>query len=179
MHKLDDRTTLVVVDVQALTLAMVPGADEVMRRTLELAHAFEGRHLPVYACNVVGQAPGRTDEAAMPEKMPEGWRDIPDELLEVATYTFSKRTWSLFGNGEFVRMLRAIERTQLVVCGFTTHIGVQATAVDAYGHGYNVAVVADATADFAPELHQQALATVLPYCAELTTTAEVRSRLHY
>lgn len=65
------------------------------------------------------------------------------------------------------------DRDQLVICGIYAHIGVQATALEAFMRDVQPFVVADAVADFSRAHHDGALEFLAQRCARLVTTAEL------
>lgn len=65
------------------------------------------------------------------------------------------------------------ERDQLVICGVYAHIGVQATALEAFMRDVQAFVVADAVADFSRAHHDDALTFLAQRCARLVTTDEL------
>jgi nicotinamidase-related amidase len=74
---LDPKTALIVIDLQKgiVALPTVRPIGEVIERARELADAFRQRGLPVVLVNVVGAAPGRTEQQRPGAPFPEGWTD--------------------------------------------------------------------------------------------------------
>ena len=56
-------------------------------------------------------------------------------------------------------------------------MGVEATARAAYDSGFHVVLVEDAMSDMNAEHHKHAIEAVFPRIGEVTTTAEVLSKL--
>ena len=76
----------------------------------------------------------------------------------------------------FVRtdlMLVLAGRDQLVVTGVYAHIGVQATAVDAFMRDVRPIVVADAVADFSEADHRAALTYITNRCGAVVSTRAI------
>lgn len=65
--------------------------------------------------------------------------------------------------------MRDTRRDQLVLCGVYAHVGVLATAIEAFTNDIQVFLVADATADFSAEYHRSALKYAAERCARVTT----------
>ena len=71
------------------------------------------------------------------------------------------------------QILRRRGVTQVVLAGVATSSGVEATARNAYDHGYNVALVVDAMTDVNPEAHRHSVEQVFPKLGETATTDDV------
>ncbi|MFF7991448.1 isochorismatase family protein [Kitasatospora xanthocidica] len=89
----------------------------------------------------------------------------------------TKWKYSAFVRTELARLLREQGRDQLVITGVYAHIGVQATACDAWMQDIQAFVVADAVADFGPAEHRAALDWVAGRCGLVTTTEAVLGML--
>ncbi|GAB7052590.1 isochorismatase family protein [Catenuloplanes indicus] len=64
-------------------------------------------------------------------------------------------------------------RDQLVICGVYAHIGVAATAADAFMRDIQAFVVSDAVADFSRADHDAALTRIADHCGVVLPTAAV------
>ncbi|MFF2141525.1 isochorismatase family protein [Kitasatospora sp. NPDC058190] len=85
----------------------------------------------------------------------------------------TKWKYSAFVRTELERLLREQGRDQLVITGVYAHIGVQATACDAWMRDLQAFVVADAVADFGPAEHRAALEWIAGRCGVVTTAEAV------
>ncbi|MEF2976473.1 isochorismatase family protein [Subtercola sp. YIM 133946] len=175
---LDDRTALIVVDLQrgvAGIAAAVHPIAEVVARSVALAEAFRERGLPVVLVNVNGRPPGRTDRG------PASTAPIPDEYVELMAdldrrpddIIVTKQTPSAFANTGLNETLRGLGVTQVVVTGVSTSNGAEATARDAHELGYHVTVATDAVTDSSAEAHEYSVANVFPRIAETGTTDDI------
>ncbi|MET8811427.1 hydrolase [Streptomyces sp. NPDC004549] len=180
---LDPRTALVVIDLQRGIVGMQTqpyAADDVVARSVELAHAFRARELPVvlvrvsFAADGADAVPGRTERQPRGLAFPEGWDVVVDELSgHDGDITVTKHNWSaLFGTDLDVQ-LRRRGITQIVLTGIATSIGVESTARDAYAAGYHVTLATDAMADSDAEAHTNSVERVFPRLGESGTTAEI------
>jgi bifunctional isochorismate lyase/aryl carrier protein len=83
----------------------------------------------------------------------------------------TKRRYSAFVGTPLAEVLGG--RDQLIVTGVYAHIGVLATALDAFMRDLQPFVVADAVADFSPTHHRDALRHVADRCGVVATAAEI------
>jgi bifunctional isochorismate lyase/aryl carrier protein len=87
----------------------------------------------------------------------------------------TKRRYSAFAGTPLDSLLAG--RDQLIVTGVYAHIGVLATALDAFMRDIQPFVVADAVADFSPAHHRDALRHVADRCGVVATASEIVSHL--
>ena len=166
---LDAGTALIVVDLQngIVGYPFVHPIEGVIERTVALLDEFRRRHLPRVLVNVAGGAPGRTEQPRRTEAFPEGWTDLIPELHPQPTdLLVTKRTWGAFVNTGLDEQLKARGVTQVVITGVATGTGVEATARQAYEHGYNVTLAVDAMTDARSVAHEYSLAHVFPRLGE-------------
>ncbi len=185
---LDARTALLVVDLQngivrsaaAGLSGEVPSMTQVLDRARALIDAFRRHALPVVLIKVAGGAPGRTDEPArFSGSLADGLTDFVAELAQnPEDLVVSKRSWGAFANTDLDVRLRAIEITQVVVCGVATGTGVEATARQAFEQGYNVTLAVDAMTDTRVVAHRYSIDSVFPRLAETGTAQDIIDLLH-
>lgn len=89
----------------------------------------------------------------------------------------AKHRYSAFVSSDLAERLADQGRDQLVITGVYAHIGVTATAYDAFQRQIQPFVVADAVADFGAAEHARALAQVAGCCGMVATAAEVVAAL--
>jgi len=178
---LDPRTALIVIDLQKgiVGFPTVHPIERVIERSRALADAFRVGGLPVVLVNVTGVAPGRTehprrDMSALPadfaELVPELGRQKDDILV-------TKRSWGAFANTDLEARLKALDVTQVVITGVATAAGVEATARQAYEHGFNVTLAIDAMTDTRAEAHDYSVRNVFPRLGETGTADAVMALL--
>ena len=85
----------------------------------------------------------------------------------------TKRTWGAFASTDLEQRLKAAGVTQVVIAGVATGTGVEATARQAYEHGFNVTLAIDATTDTRPEAHDYSIRSVFPRLGETGTSQEI------
>ena len=152
---------------------------EVVARSRALAEAFRARGLPVVLVNVVEGAPGRTEQPRRHAgPLPDGFADLLPELgRQPGDIVVTKRTWGAFTNTDLERRLKTAGVTQVVVTGIATSAGVEATARQAYEHGFNVTLATDAMTDRSAGAHDHSLRAVFPRLGETGSTADVLALL--
>ncbi|MFK4071897.1 isochorismatase family protein [Streptomyces sp. NPDC029674] len=97
-------------------------------------------------------------------------RQVVDALAPAeGDWLLTKWRYSAFFNTDLLKRMRAAGRDQLIVCGVYAHVGVLATALDAFSHDIQPFLVADATADFSQDYHRSALTYAAERCARVTT----------
>jgi nicotinamidase-related amidase len=172
---LDETSALVVIDLQKgiVGLPCAHPAGEIVGRAAKLASAFRARGLPVVLVNVAGRAPGRT-EVQFNFTPPADWTELVPELdRQPSDYTVTKQQVGAFYGTALEQILRRRGVTQIVLAGVATSSGVEATARNAYDHGYNVTLVVDAMTDLSTDAHRHSVETIFPRLGETATTADV------
>jgi trans-2,3-dihydro-3-hydroxyanthranilic acid synthase len=90
-----------------------------------------------------------------------------------ADWQFTKWRYSAFFRSDFLQRMRDAGRDQLIVCGVYAHIGVMATAVEAFTNDIETFLVADAVADFSERHHHMALQYAAERCAVVLPAKEI------
>lgn len=174
----DDRTALIVVDLQKGILGFTPNeaAAPVLEAASELVAAFRGAELPIVWVHATGLPHGRVDDGfPEPEELPADFSDIaesldarPDDL-----HVYKNRTISAFSKSTLASDLTTRGITQVVIVGIATGAGVESAARSAYDEGFNVTVVSDAVFHGDAERHEHSLTRTLPTVAVVTTVKDV------
>jgi nicotinamidase-related amidase len=178
---LDSQTAVIVVDLQKgiLGLPFPHPIHGVVEQACALTAAFRKHGLPVVLVNVAGTAPGRTEQPPrMRGPLSADWTDLIPELNRQASdIVVTKRTWGAFASTDLEALLRTRGVTQVVVAGVATATGVEATARQAYEHGFNVTLAVDAMTDSRPEAHDYSVKNVFPRLGETGTSRGVMDLL--
>ncbi|MCX3062915.1 isochorismatase family protein [Streptomyces beihaiensis] len=98
---------------------------------------------------------------------------IPELAPTEDDWVFTKWRYSAFFKTDLLERMRAADRDQLVLCGVYAHVGVLATAVEAFTNDIQTFLAADALGDFSEAHHRQALDYAAQRCAVVLPSAEV------
>jgi bifunctional isochorismate lyase/aryl carrier protein len=176
------RAALLVHDMQNYFLAPFGTADHALiARVLDNIAALR-KHAAERGIPVIFSAQPGGQSLAERGLLQDFWGDGPppdDRALAVVDaltpdagdIRITKRRYSAFVGTPLADLLAG--RDQLVVTGVYAHIGVLATALDAFMRDIQPFVVADAVADFSPAHHRDALRHVSDRCGVVATTAEI------
>lgn len=176
-----ERSVLLIHDMQRYFLKPFPE---------DLRHALVGNAVRLRdRCTRLGmpvaytaQPGGMTDEerGLLKDFWGPGMRPEPEDRKVVDGLVPGGRDWlltkwrySAFFKTDLLQRMRAAGRDQLVLCGVYAHVGVLATAVDAFTHDIQPFFIADATADFSTDYHYRALTYAAERCARVTTVKEL------
>jgi nicotinamidase-related amidase len=173
---LDPNTALIIVDLQKGIVGspFVHPIDGVVDRSRALLDAFRERGLPVVLVNVAGGAQGRTERPRHSEPFPAGWTEfIPELHQQPSDIVVTKQTWGAVASTNLEDRLKALGVTQVVITGVATGMGVEATARQAYEHGFNVTLALDAMTDLRPEAHDYSIRNVFPKLGETGTAQDI------
>jgi isochorismate hydrolase len=172
-----DRSVLLVHDMQRYFLEPFPDSTrhELVHNAARLRDRCVALGIPVA---YTAQPGGMTDQqrGLLKDFWGPGMRPEPEDrqvvdALAPAEYDWLLTKWrySAFFETDLLQRMRTEGRDQLVLCGVYAHVGVLATAVDAFTHDIQPFFVADATADFSEDYHRSALTYAAERCALVTT----------
>lgn len=175
------RAALLVHDMQRYFLAPFPPAvrDPLVRHCAQLRERCAALGVPVF---YTAQPGGMTDEerGLLKDFWGPGMRVDPADRQIVTELTpgpadqvLTKWRYSAFFRSDLLEQLRALGRDQLIVCGVYAHVGVLATALEAFTNDIQPFLVADALGDFSADHHRLALDYAAARCSVVTTTEEV------
>lgn len=172
-----DRSVLLVHDMQRYFLKPFPEGlrHELVANAARLRDRCAGLGVPVA---YTAQPGGMTDQqrGLLKDFWGSGMRPEPEDRQVVdalapaeSDWLLTKWRYSAFFRTDLLQRMRAAGRDQLLLCGVYAHVGVLATAVDAFTHDIQPFFVADATADFSQDYHRSALTYAAESCARVTT----------
>ncbi|SHM96263.1 isochorismatase family protein [Actinacidiphila paucisporea] len=176
-----ERAVLLVHDMQRYFLRGIPEPlrADVVRHAASLRKRCSAAGMPVAYTAQPGRMSAR-DRGLIADFWGPGMRTeaadravVPELAPEDDDWLLTKWRYSAFFRSDLLARLRAAGRDQLVLCGVYAHIGVQATALEAFTHDIETFVVADAVADFSASDHRLALDYVARTCAVVVLTEEV------
>jgi trans-2,3-dihydro-3-hydroxyanthranilic acid synthase len=101
-------------------------------------------------------------------------RDVVPELEPAAEdRIFTKWRYSAFFRSGVLEWMRALGRDQLILCGVYAHVGVLATALDAFTNDIQPFMAADALGDFSAEHQRFALDYAAQRCGMVVLVDEL------
>nr|CAL34109.1 putative 2,3-dihydro-3-hydroxy-anthranilate (DHHA) synthase [Streptomyces virginiae] len=172
-----DRAVLLVHDMQRYFLKPFPAGlrQDLITHAAQLRDRCAALGIPVA---YTAQPGGMNDEqrGLLKDFWGPGMRPAPEDRQVVDALAPTEQDWlltkwrySAFFKTDLLERMRAAGRDQLILCGVYAHVGVLATAVDAFTHDIQPFFVADATADFSQDYHRSALTYAAERCARVTT----------
>ena len=99
---------------------------------------------------------------------------ICNELAPLQTEIISpKWRYSAFVKSGLLDRFEELGRDQIIICGIYSHIGILATAIDAYSNDIEVFIAKNALADFSQKRHSEAIEYMSQCCAKVIDVDEV------
>jgi nicotinamidase-related amidase len=178
------RSALVLIDLQngivSMPLAPRSGA-QVVETANALAARFRAAGAPVILVHVGWAAdgadrPSRNVDRPMPLPpggLPPQWMAFVDGLVQDGDIAIRKRQWGAFTGTDLDLQLRRRGISTIVLAGIATNFGVESTARHAWELGYDIVIAEDATTSRAAELHDFAIAHILPQIARIRRSDEL------
>lgn len=180
LEPLDPSATLVILDVQALTLpnARAVPADSLIERIRTIADGFRASGRAVAYVISTGTPGGRTDLGSGARRWPEGALSVPDEIRpDDGDQLYRRAAWGAFAGTALQEDLRRRGSKQLVVVGLATTFGVESTVRAAYDLGFEVIVPVDAVSGPDPQAHDLALRSTFPLLARTVSADDLIAAL--
>lgn len=182
MPHLDPRSTaLVLIDLQHGILANEGGprsSAEVVATAKDLAARFRAAGAPVVLVHVAftpDDLPSlNADKPRLPPGgSPEGFATFAEGLRQDGDVVVLKRHWGAFIGTDLDLQLRRRGVRTIVLGGVATNFGVESTARSAWELSYDVVLVEDACTSVAADMHEFAVARVLPHIARVVQSDAV------
>lgn len=172
MPHLDEKSALLVMDVQAGILDRVPEKDAYLARVETAVQAARRHHVPVRFV-VVGFRPGFPEASSRNQGLAAARQLLAERHLidprpaiapapEAGDVVVTKRRVSAFTGGDLELVLRAGDVQHLILAGITTSGVVLSTLREAADKDFRVTVLSDLCADPDPEVHRVLLEKVFP-----------------
>ena len=179
-------TALVLIDLQNGIVsreAQPRSSKEVMKNASRLAGAFRAKGAPVIYIHVdlgnflplVTDVPARAPNAPPPAA--DAMDLAPESGFMDGDTLITKRHWGAFAGTTLEETLRKHGVTTVVLCGISTNAGVESTARQGTGLGFNFVIVEDACASNDGDAHRFAFEKIFPRIARVRNTAEVITAL--
>lgn len=176
-------TALVLIDLQRgiLTGNLVPNtAAHVLTHAAQLAAAFRKRNALVVLVHVDPGPNGvlfprpQADTPRPPFTPTPDWTEFAAELNQhTSDAVVTKHQPNAFYCTDLQVQLQRHNIRTIVLCGVSTHLGVESTARAAFERGYEQIFVAEAMTSRAEVLHTHTVTHILPTMGRMRTTAEV------
>jgi nicotinamidase-related amidase len=183
MEQNTSNTALLVMDVQAGIVGMLPDSQSILAPTAKaIAHA-RAKKIPVIYV-VVGFRPGGPEISmnnksfgGMKERMAgmnmeEFMKVHPDVAPVTGEVTVTKRRVSAFTGSDLEVVLRASGITHIVLTGISTSGVVLSTTREAADKDYRITILSDCCADGEEEVHRVLTTKIFPRQADVLTVAE-------
>lgn len=177
----DDRSVLLVHDMQKYFLDLLPRSlrNELVDNCRELVVHARERGIPIVYTAQRGDM-SSAERGLLFDIWGRGMSSrsdhtsITDELApQPGDTVLAKWRYSAFHATPLRETFARHGRDQIIICGVYAHIGVLASAIDAYSSDIQVFLVKDAIADFSKQAHAQALAYAAECCARILSTREI------
>ncbi|MFI8102806.1 isochorismatase family protein [Streptomyces sp. NPDC101118] len=176
-----DRAVLLVHDMQRYFLKPLPGdlRESLVHNAVQVRE-FAARHgIPTYYTAQPGSM-SEADRGLLKDFWGPGMRADPAdrEIVEPLAprdgdTVLTKWRYSAFFRTDLLDRIRSAGRDQLIIVGVYAHVGILASAVEAFTHDIQPFLVADAIADFSAEDHWMTVRYAASRCAVVTTAKEV------
>ena len=116
----------------------------------------------------------RVDEPSpLPKTLPEGFIDLVPGRAQQGDLMITKKSWGVFSATALDLELRRPGIRRIVLGGVATQFGVESTARQALGLGYELVIARDATASRSVESHECSMRRIFPRIARITDSSAV------
>ena len=152
------KNALLIIDIQEKIFAPIHNKDSIIDNIQKLLKAYQILDKNIFVSEQNPLKLGKT---------------IPSLLPKVSFNKIQKMYFSLASSKELLDELDNKKITNLIVCGFETHICIQQTVLEFLQEGYEVLVISDAMGSRNNLDHEISLQRMLNQGATITTTESV------
>lgn len=160
-----------------------PAIAQAVARTADVLAAARAAGVPIFYTAQQGNQ-DQVRRGLQRDLWGPGMQAIPEhtEIIDAVAprageRVLTKHRYSAFAHNDLADDLAAAGRDQLVITGVYAHIGIAATALEAFQREIHPFVVADAVADFGADQHALALRQIASCCGVVLPTARVLDAL--
>ena len=157
-NKLPIKNALLLTDIQERIIAPIYNKDSIINNIKKLLNAYQILDENIFISEQNPLKLGKT---------------VPSLLPKVSFNKIQKMDFSLASSKELLDELDNKKITNLIVCGFETHICIQQTVLEFLQKGYEVLVISDAMGSRNNLDHEISLQRMLNKGATITTTESI------
>ena len=157
-RKFPIKNALLVIDIQEKIIAPINNKDSIIKNIQKLSNAYQILDEDIFVSEQNPLKLGKT---------------IPTLLPKISFNKIQKMDFSLASNKDFLDELNNKKITNLIVCGFETHICIQQSVLEFLQKGYEVLVICDAMGSRNNLDHEISLQRMLHKGAIITTTESI------
>ena len=157
-RKIPIKNALLIIDIQEKIIAPIKNKDSIIKNIQKLLNAYQILDEDIFVSEQNPLKLGKT---------------IPTLLPKISFNKIQKMDFSLASNKDFLDELNNKKITNLIVCGFETHICIQQSVLEWIEKGYEVIVISDAMGSRNNFDHEISLQRMLHKGAIITTTESI------
>ena len=156
--KLPIKNALLLIDIQEKIFAPIYNKDSIIENIQKLLNAYQILDKNIFISEQNPRKLGKT---------------IPNLLPKVNFNKIQKMDFSLANSKDLLQEIDNKKITNLILCGFETHICIQQSVLDFLKKGYEVSVISDAMGSRNNVDHEISLQRMLHKGAIITTTESI------
>ena len=157
-RKFPIKHALLLIDIQEKIISPIKNKDSIIENIQKLLNAYQILDEDIFISEQNPLKLGKT---------------IPTLLPKISFNKFQKMDFSLASNKDFLNELNNKKITNLIFCGFETHICIQQSVLEFLQKGYEVLVICDAMGSRNNLDHEISLQRMLNKGAIITTTESI------
>ena len=157
-RKFPIKNALLLIDMQEKIIAPIKNKDSIIKNIQKLLNAYQILDEDIFVSEQNPLKLGKT---------------IPTLLPKISFNKIQKMNFSLASNKDFLDEINNKKITNLIVCGFETHICIQQSVLEFLQKGYEVLVICDAMGSRNNLDHEISLQRMLHKGAIITTTESI------